>query len=180
MAGELGMAGRRRDDVGHPPHRRPQLAGAQVTHAEFVVALGLAVFDRLQHLAISPVLEPALPGRDNVVRALRADRGAAIALGLVDEDRLAPARLTVDQPVDRALAPPLEEGGFGPGGVLPGVAGNLLHNLDEIVMAAGDEARCGGLVDLGSRKGRVFPEIEKGSFDVFEKGSEVFAAEKSA
>ena len=145
---EFRVARGRGDDVGLPPDRCPQLARADLADAETILARGRAPLDRLQHLAVGPVLQPALPGRDDVVGTVHADGRPAIALRLVDEDGFAPARLAVDESVDGALAPPLEEGGLGAGGVLLGRAGNFLGDLDEVVMASLDQAFSRRLVDL--------------------------------
>ena len=170
----------RGDDVGLPPDRCPQLARADLADAETILARGRAALDGFQHLAVAPVLKAALPGRDDVVGTVHADGRPAIALRLVDEDGLAPARLAADESVDRALAPPLEEGGFGAGGVLLGRAGDDLADLDEVAAAESDEVGGGRLVDLVRGEGGVEPEVEQGSLSAFEEIGEAFLGEGAA
>ena len=178
--GEFRVARGRGDDVRLPPDRCPQLARADLTDAEMILARGRAALDRLQHLAVGPVLQPALPGRDDVVGTVHADRRPAIPLCLVDEHGLAPARLAVDESVDGALAPPLEEGGLGAGGVLFGRAGNFLQGLDEVVMASLDQAFIRRFVDLGQGEGRVLADVEKGPLDAGGELLKVCAAEETS
>ena len=175
--GEFRVPRGRGDDVGLPPDRCPQLARADLADAEAILARRRAALDRLQHLAVGPVLQPALPGRDDVVGAVHADRRSPIPFRLVDEDGFAPARLAVDESVDGALAPPLEEGSLGAGGVLAGLPGDFLGDLDEVVPTELDEVGSGRLVDLGRGEGGVEAEVEQGSLGAFEEIGEGLAGE---
>ena len=129
------------------------------------MAFSLAALHGFQHLAVGPVLQPALPGWDDVVGAVHADRRSPIPFRLVDEDGFSSARLAVDESVDGALAPPLEERGFGAGGVLAGLPGDFLHGLDEVAMASLDQAFSRRFVDLGHGEGRVLAQIEQGALN---------------
>lgn len=112
--------------------------------------------------------------------ALRADQGAAVGNIVGHKDSLAAGDLAVDQTEDRALTPPLEEGGLGADDVLTGFPVNLLGDLDEIVPANLDKVRGGGVVDLRCGEGRVLPKVEEGSLGGFEDLRETFSGEDPA
>jgi hypothetical protein len=177
--GEFRVPRGRGDDVRLPPDRCPQLARAHLTDAEAILARRRAALDRLQHLAVGPVLQPALPGRDDVVGTVHADRRTPIPFRLVDEDGLSPARLAVDGSVNGALAPPLEEASLGAGGVLAGLPGDFLGDLDEVVMASLDQAFSRRFVDLGQGEGRVLADFEKGPLHEGGELLKVCAAEET-